>query len=150
MKTIFYFILPLIFSSCCIGNRKCNQDNSSSRFRILDKTNGIDLVFGPAKIYDKNNISFYSLNGIDTIFHQYGAGPNQNPGQDSLLFVNFDYRKAETVFIKLSTSDVDTLTLRYQIVDASPCCPDYTSVQPLSLNNNQVEQISGGVIIFRK
>ena len=150
MKTFFYFILPLTLASCCLGNRKCNQDYNSSRFRIVDKTSGNDLVFGSAKIYDKSFITFYSINGVDTIFHHYGAGPNPNPGQDSLLFVDFDYRKKETVFIRLSNSDVDTLTLSYQIVDASPCCPDYTSAKPISLNNNYLEQVTGGITILRK
>ena len=150
MKTFFYFLLPLTLASCCLGNRKCNQDNNSSRFRILDKTNGNDLVFGSAKIYDKSFIVFYSINGVDTIFHRYEAGPNQKPGQDSLLFVDFDYRKKETVFVRLSSSDVDTLTLSFQIVDASPCCPDYTSAKPISLNNNFLEQVTGGITILRK
>lgn len=150
MKIFFYFILLVILSSCCLGSRKCNQDNNSSRFRILDKTNGKDLVFGSAKIYDKSFITFYSLNGIDTIFHDYAAGPNPNPGQDSLLFVEFDYRKNETVFVKLSNTDMDTLTLSYQVIDASPCCADYTSLEPVSFNNNSVQQMTGGITILRK
>lgn len=150
MKTLFYFILLLTLTSCCLGNRKCNQDYNSSRFRIVDKTSGNDLVFGSNKIYDKYFITFYSLNGTDTIFHHYGAGPNPNPGQDSLLFVVFDYRKKEMVFVRLSNTDIDTLSLSYPIVDASPCCPDYTSAKPTSLNNNYLEQITGGITILRK
>ena len=140
----------MTLSSCCLGNRKCNQDYNSSRFRILSETNGNDLVFGSAKVYDKSFIKFYSINGTDTIFHNYGAGPNPNPGQDSLLFVDFDYRKNETVFVKLNNSSIDTLTLTYQIVDASPCCPDYKSVKPISLNNTFLEQLTGGITILRK
>lgn len=150
MKTFFYFFLPLTLASCCIGNRKCNQDYNSSRFRIVDKTSGNDLVFGSTKIYDKNFITFYSLNGVDTIFHHYGAGPNPNPGQDSLLFVDFDYRKQRIVFVKLSNSDIDTLNVIYELVDASPCCSDYYALKPDSYNNKPLEVLSGGVTIIKK
>lgn len=150
MKTFLYFFLPLTLASCCLGNRKCNQDNYSSRFRILDKTNGNDLVFGPAKVYDKNSIRFFSLNGTDTIFHHYGAGPNPNPGQDSLLFVAFDYRKNEIVFVKLNSLDIDTLTVIYHLEDASPCCTDYSVVTPTNFNNNPLEQITGDITIIKK
>lgn len=150
MKILFYLIIPLTLTSCCLGNRKCNQDNNSSRFRIIDKTNGKDLVFGPANIYDKNNITFFSLSGTDTIFHYCVAGPNPNPGQDSLLYVEFDYRKIERVFIRLNNYDIDTLTLTYQNIDASPCCKDYTDVKPISINNNYLEQIGEGITIIKK
>lgn len=150
MKPFFYFLLPLTLASCCLGNRKCNQDYNASRFRILDKTAGNDLVFGPSKIYDKSFITFYSLNGVDTIFHNYGAGPNPTPGEDSLLFVNFDYRKIETVFVRLNNTDVDTLVLSYQLVDGSPCCPDFTFTQPILYNNNYIKETRGSITILRK
>ena len=150
MKVFFYIILPIVLSSCCIGNRKCNQDNNSSRFRILSASNGQDLVFGASKIYSKDFIKFYSLSGTDTVFHSYGAGPNPNPGEDSLLFVQFDYRKNETVFLKLSNTDTDTLKLVYEVVDASPCCENYTSVKPELHNNNVMQQLRGGITIIKK
>ena len=150
MKTFLYFILPITLASCCLGNRKCNQNYNSSRFRIVSLTNGQDLVFGPAKIFSKESIKFYSLNGTDTIFHTYGAGPNPNPGQDSLLFVQYDYRNKEIVFIKLNNNDIDTLNLVYDVVDASPCCEDYTAVRPNLYNNSSLQQISGGITLLNK
>ena len=148
---IFPFILvPLIITSCCLGNRKCNQDNTSARFRIVNSTTGQDLVFGATKVYDKNFIKFYSLSGIDTIWHHYGAGPNPNPGQDSLLFVDFDYRKQNIVFIRLTNSDIDTLKVEYDLVDASPCCPDYFQARPSSINNKPLETMTGGITLIKK
>jgi hypothetical protein len=150
MKTLFYLILSFTFVSCCVGNRKCAQDYNSARFRIISIVNENDLVFGPSKIYDKNSIKFFSLSGTDTIFHHYGAGPNPNPGEDSLLFVDFDYRKKETVYIKLNNADIDTIVLAYQTIDASPCCPDYLEGKPISCNNNFLQQLSGGITIIKK
>ena len=145
---IFSILFPFI--SCCIGNRKCQQDDNSARFRILDKITGNDLVFGPSRIYDKNFISFYSLNGTDTIFHSFSAGPNPQPGQDSLLFVQFDNRKKLTVFVRLNNADTDTLGLSYVSVDEAPCCPDFLEVVPLSYNNRSLDQSPGGITIIKK
>ena len=149
-KIFLYAIFPLTIASCCLGNRKCNQDYTSARFRIVNSLNGQDLVFGSSKIYDKDLIKFYSLNGTDTIFHHYGAGPNPNPGQDSLLFVDFDYRKQNVVFVRLTNSDIDTLNVIYELVDASPCCPDYSAAKPSSINSRPLEVMTGGITIIKK
>jgi len=143
-------LAALILVSCCLGGGKCRPDNYSSRFRILNLTNSQDLVFGPTKIYNKNLLRFYSLNGVDTISHFYGPGPNPNPGEDSLLFVEFDYRKFEVVYVRLTNTDIDTLSLTYRLVDASHCCPDYYSATPTYYNNNSIQTIYGGVTIIKK
>jgi hypothetical protein len=66
-------------------------------------------------------------------------GPNQ--GQDSVLFVSFDYRKNETVFVQLNNLDIDTLSMAYQVVNAAPCCENYTNANPILLNNTYLEQM---------
>jgi hypothetical protein len=152
MKIFFVLLIPLMtITSCCLtGDRKCYQGNNSAIFRILSGSNGQDLVFGPSGIYDKNLIKFYSINGIDTIFHYYGAGPNPNPGQDSLLFVTFDHRKKDTVYVLLNNSDTDTLYLKYQMVDGAPCCPDYSQIYPSKYNKTFLQTMSGGITIINK
>ena len=149
-KLILFAFLPLIIISCCLGNRKCPLEFNSARIRIVNSTNGNDLVFGSTRIYDKNFIVFYSLNGLDTIFHHYNPGPNTNPGQDSLLFVDFDYRNYETVFLRLTNSEIDTLHLNYQLIHASACCDDYLSVKLNRFNNEPLEMLDGGITLIRK
>lgn len=150
MKTTLLFLLPILLYGCCLGNRKCQTDNYGTRFRIVDKTTGKDLAFGPDKIYDPNAIRFYSLSGTDTIYHPYGPGPNPNPGQDSLLFVTMDYRKVETVYIKLSAADRDTILVNYPLTDASPCCGDFHTAEPLSCNGVRLEEMTGGIFVIKK
>jgi hypothetical protein len=133
-----------------MGSRKCNADSSAAIFRIVNSLTGQDLVFGSSKIYDKNLIKFYSLSGTDTIFHHYGAGPNPNPGQDSLLFVNFDYRKQNVVFVRLTNSDIDTMYIVYDVMDASPCCPDFSMARPSTFNSKALEVQAGGIAILKK
>lgn len=150
MKVFIYTLYPFILVSCCLANRKCKGDDFSARFRIVSLSTGKDLVFGSAKVYNKDSIKFYSVNGSDTIHHPFGAGPNPNPGEDSLLFVNFDYQKNENVFVQLTNTDIDTMTLSYQSTDGSQCCPDYTIVLVNSYNNKMPEAAPGGIILVRK
>jgi len=93
MRQVFFNILicfSLILSSCdpC-NNLDCITDNHFGQFRIVNKVDGKDLVFGPNQIYDKSKIKFYILNGNDTTFFQYS--PIKFPGNsyDSVLGVKF-------------------------------------------------------------
>lgn len=139
----------LLIGGCCLGNRKCNQEDLNERYRVLN-TSGMDLVFGPGKRFDKNTIRFFSLNGTDTVFHHYGPGPNPDPGGDSLLFVSYDYRKYETVFVKLDPTDTDTISIRYEAVDGSPCCPDYTAAVTARYNSVVPVTGFGGITVLKK
>jgi len=150
MRVFPFVLLSFLLASCCLGNRKCKQDYNQINLRIISASNGEDLLFGPAKIYDPAMIRLYSMNGTDTIFHGCGAGPNQNPGGDSLLYANVDYRKFETMYLTLSHSEVDTLQVLYQAIDASPCCPDYYVATLNTCNNTAVDNISGGIAVIKK
>jgi hypothetical protein len=149
MRTTFLLILPIVFNSCCIGAGKCAQDSYSSRFRIVEGTTGHDLIFGMNNIYDKDQIKMYSLSGTDTIHHMCEPGPNPNPGEDSLLYADFDYRRFETVFISLKTAVVDTIDVRYPSVEVR-CCPDYRTVELISYNNLPLHKVDGGIIVIEK
>jgi hypothetical protein len=150
MKELFYIFLPLILGSCCLGNAKCKLDNNDVRFRIVNATSGEDLLFGATKIYDKDSIRLYSINGNDTIFHFCKAGANPNPGQDSLLYVTFDQRKYQNVILEISDSDVDTISLDYPTTNVSPCCEDYTTAVPRTLNSTPIEILTGGISLLKK
>lgn len=151
MKTFFGLLfLLLIFTSCCFGSGKCIGSYNSAQFRLLTASNGQDLVFGASKTYDSEQLKFYSISGSDTVFHRYEVGPDQNGGPDSLLFVDFDYSKKETVYVLLNDSDVDTLTLTYKTFDASPCCPDYFEVRPIRYNKIMLQPTNSGITILTK
>lgn len=142
--------ISVILASCCFGNRKCNYDNNSASFRLIDANNGRDLVFGPHAIYESGEIQFYSLSNGDSIQHRCQPGANPNPGQDSLLYVGFDYSHQDTVFIRLNTADTDTLVVDYITIDGSPCCADYKMAKPVLYNQAPVATVSGGITIIRK
>jgi hypothetical protein len=142
-------VLSAVLSSCCLGNYKCNAENFNESYRLLS-FNGNDLLFGAGRVYDVAAIRLFSLNGTDTVFHHTGAGPNPQPGRDSLLYVNYDYRKFQTVYVRLTSTDTDTIQLLYETVDASPCCPDYFSVSTATYNNAPPEKGSFGELYLRK
>jgi hypothetical protein len=141
--------LLLVFTSISCCSEKCNESINSAVFRIASAANGQDLVFGAGKIYNKDSIKFYSINGTDTIFHHYLAATYSNAIQDSLLFVSFDYRKKATVFVRLTNADTDTLNLIYDVRD-SRCCPDYSRVIPNSYNYKPVQLIDSGITLLKK
>jgi hypothetical protein len=89
-RTIPVITALILFYSCdpC-ANLDCISDNYDGQFRIVNATNGNDLVFGPNKIYDKNTIKFYSLKGTDTTFFDYQTIKFSNTGYDSILYVRF-------------------------------------------------------------
>jgi hypothetical protein len=88
LYSLFASILALTLISCdpC-DNLDCISDNHFGQFRIVSKTDGKDLVFGPNAIYDQTKIKFYSLNGNDTTFFQYTPTKFPGSGYDSIDFI---------------------------------------------------------------
>ena len=80
--------ISTLLSSCdpC-NNLDCASSNYDGQFRIVSAATGKDLVFGANKIYDKNQIKFYSLNATDTTFFEYQTIKFGGPGYDSVLHV---------------------------------------------------------------
>lgn len=126
--------LSLILASCC-GYVKCEGSNYYGQFRIVSATDGRDLVFGPAKVYDKDRIRFYCLNGTDTTYLDYQPLYSPNTGYDSILYVRF-LPDNNTAFMRLSNGDVDTLATTLQTYAGGVCCPDMTVIKNFKFNNS--------------
>jgi hypothetical protein len=141
MRKFGPFILVFIFTFCscrlidpCL-NLDCAGSNFSGQFRMVNAGDGSDLVFGSNAVYDKNKIQFYSLKGTDTSFFDYSTIKFPGAGYDSILNVNF-YRQINVpVYIKLSDSDTDTLTINYQTL-SSKCCGTSTKIKSFNYNNS--------------
>jgi len=146
-RTIIIMILGLYLSSCnpC-NNLDCPPPFPEGQFKILSLVNGNDLVFGSNKIYNKDQIKFYSLKGADTIFLNYEA--IWYPGDDSLLAVRF-LPEIETAYIKLNNSDTDTLKMSYK-THVSKCCGTITSVANLRFNNQMDIRGRYGIFELKK
>ncbi len=132
---MFTIILGVVFFSCnpC-NNLDCLTDNYYGQFRIVNATNGEDLVFGPTKIYDKKQIKFYSLKDADTTFFDYETIKFPNTGYDSILYVRF-FPKTEIAYMQLSNGDIDTLNISYNTFNTK-CCGTITEITNFRFNNS--------------
>jgi hypothetical protein len=130
----FITFIGALFLSCdkC-DNLDCLADNYYGQFRIVRATDGKDLVFGPDKVYDKDQIIFYSLNGSDTTFFEYQTIRFPNTGYDSILSVLF-LPKADIGYMRLSNGDIDTLNISYNTFNTK-CCGTITEIKNFKLNN---------------
>ena len=131
----FVILLGLLFHSCdpC-NNLDCLSDSYYGQFRIIRATDSGDLVFGPNKIYDKNQIRFYSLKGTDTTFFDYQTIKFPNMGYDSILYIRF-FPKADVAYMRLSNGDIDTLNLSYNTFNTK-CCGTITEITNFRFNNS--------------
>ena len=114
-------------------NLDCVGNNYDGQFRIVSASTGNDLVFGPNRIYDRNQIKFYSLNGTDTTFFEYQAIKFGGTGYDSILHVRF-YPPSDVAYVRLSSSDIDTLNIAYNTTPTK-CCGTITEITNFSYNN---------------
>ena len=122
-------------------------DSFESAFRIISKDNGHDLVFGSSSIYDKSKIKIFSLQGSDTTFANYQPDRLVLNGYDSVLRFKIS-KMVDTLYIKLSNSDVDTISVSYGLSEGR-CC-SYNSIRTLNYNNFGPLTKFNGTVEFKK
>jgi hypothetical protein len=127
-------ILSLLSCDPC-DNLDCITDDYYGQFRIISKTDGKDLVFGPNAIYNLREIKFYSLNGTDTTFFQFEPTRFPGTGYDSILYVRFFPKATANTYMKLSSLDTDTLAITYNTFNTK-CCGTITEIIKFRYNNS--------------
>ena len=130
---IAFFILMLMYSCDPCKNLDCVASNFYGQFRIVNAANGQDLLFGPNRIYDKNQIRFYSLKGADTTYFESGTTQYSGTGYDSILYVHF-FPNPDVAFMRLSNGDIDTLNITYQSRQTK-CCGTIKEIKNFRFNN---------------
>jgi hypothetical protein len=123
-----------IFSCNPCANLDCLSNDFDGQFRIVSAADGKDLVFGPSKIYDKNQIKFYSLQTTDTTFFNLETIRYPNVGYDSILLVSF-IPKTDIAYMRLSNGDIDTLSITYNSFNTK-CCGTITEIKNFRFNNS--------------
>jgi hypothetical protein len=106
----------------------------------VSASTGKDLVFGANRVYDKNQIKFYSLKGTDTTFFDSQAARFAGTGYDSILQVRF-FPKADVAYMRLNNGDIDTLNMFFKTTD-SRCCGTITEIS--NFRYNHTVDIPGG------
>lgn len=115
-------------------NLDCISDNYYGQFRIVKNADGKDLIFGQSAVYNKAKLKFYRLSGSDTILFEHRYIKFSGIGYDSIVYVNFYPETPSPVFIKLSDTDTDTLTITYNIFKTK-CCGTITEITNFRYNN---------------
>jgi hypothetical protein len=141
----FIFLLYSCSTDPCKQSTDCS-DEFQSLFRVTNKTNGTDLVFGPSRIYDANAIKIFSAKNGDTSFHNYK--PERWKGNDSALFLRLSF-KMDTLYVQLSRSDMDTMVLSYAQT-TSRCCWAYKSIISINFNNTGEQPNKAGEVLLKK
>lgn len=137
MRILFAVLLSglvYLLTSCdpC-RNLDCLSSNFDGQFRIISAATGNDLVFGPARVYDKARIRFFTLGGTDTSFLEYRPIRFPGMGYDSILLVRF-FPPTPVAYMQLSNGDVDTLNIFYR-TRPTKCCGTITEITDFQFNN---------------
>lgn len=133
MKSILYFFsCILLFYACCpcVGDI-CESEKPTFSLKILENSTNEDLIFGDSSKYDASKFVVYSLEQSDTIFHDFFTSFN---GTDSLLIFHLN-PKCNQVFLKLSSSETDTIMVSYLTIMDNECCPNDCKLNTFSYNN---------------
>ncbi|ABG59634.1 hypothetical protein CHU_2376 [Cytophaga hutchinsonii ATCC 33406] len=146
-KFLCAILFACLFTGCCMTGTKCDPDQDIVCFRILNAA-GEDLVFGPSKVYDKDSIQFFSLNGADTVKQSLITDGSYLQGCSNSLLIDFNSAtKNGPVYVRLNDSDIDTLNIYYERFDGGKCCGAYRIVHATTYNNKNIEVIQGFAVL---
>jgi len=123
----------------------------SVRLRLLSATDSTDLLFGPDRRYNADSLQL-NLPGVMGISTGYASPtPHTDPPPDSILTATI-YNRPDTVLLRLSDGDVDTIAVRYRSSsNPDPCCAGTVKLAGMRYNGlTEVEVASSGVIVLYK
>lgn len=149
--SIALLILVSIFVISCdnCGNLDCMPGENLLQLRLLNNSNGEDLLFGPNKAYNSQDLKFYSLNGNDTIpLTEIVSKAPAGLGYDSSIFVQF-HPNSEQVYMHLNNSDTDTIAVSFHQSE-SKCCGSVAVLDQFLYNNTTVNSPSYLLMELRK
>lgn len=142
LKKLYFLSLPLLFISCdpCLSMRSCADTFS---FKIVDRLSGQDLIFGTSPIYSSDSV--YLLTNLQGYAGSFSRIDN-NKFLSTLLI------PTDTLFLRLTSTDTDTLFLSYDYVK-NKCCNyssrGYGKLQSIKFNQTIAIQ-EGQTYVFKK
>ena len=111
LKTLCFLLPALLFIACdpCI-HQSCADPFA---FNIVDKSTGKDLIFGTSPVYNPDSI--YFLNNPSGHANGGTLGIRSNYLSWELI------EPIDTLFLRLTSTDTDTLFLSYKYIEGD-CC----------------------------
>lgn len=148
--TLFMFLISAV--PHCPGCKKCLDPDGGCAdtvpFRVVDKTNGNDLVLGPNRAYHKDSVHL-RLKQPSSAGGTYFMHASHFYMADSIFRSSVHWR-VDTFFLYLDQFDLDTLLVQYNYLK-DDCCPDnqYGLVSGVLMNGAPAQK-SGAHYLFRK
>lgn len=142
LKKLYFLSFASLFISCdpCLSIRSCAD---TFAFKIVDKSSAQDLVFGSSPIY--NSDSVYLLTNLPG----YAGAISR---VDNNKFLSTLLIPTDTLFLRLTSTDTDTLFLSYDYIKTK-CCNyssrGYGKLQSIKYNQKIAIQ-EGETYVFKK
>ncbi len=154
LYTYYRYLIGLVVMCSFVTCNKCNRldcitDQDTGQFRIISKTDGRDLLYGPNAIYNPRKISVYTVNGADTTYFQTVSTRYFGTGYDSVLVVRFAPKTTKPIYIKLHSLDLDTLALTYHTYQTK-CCGTITDIKNYAYNNTTTFEGNVDILEIKK
>lgn len=150
-RIIRYSLLPLTLAACCY-DVKCHWgDDTDIRIVLADATSGEDLLSDSSKHYQRKDIRSYSIRGTDTLFYRLNYyAPDTLRGTLTRLQINMRYPMPDTVYLRLSDTDVDTIQMAYLKHPGTDCCHSYFEALPYTYNGRHAENTGYDTWLLKK
>ena len=139
-----------IFSFSDCGN-KCFGEYCSDiiNFKLIDQNTQNDLVLGAPPKYKLDSLQLNKAVDFNLGKHSNFIGI-VSAGGDRLQVS--PYVPRETLYLRLSYDDIDTINIQYQYVE-NDCCESvngYGRIQSVSYNGQTAEKVGGNYIFLKK
>ena len=143
LHALMLVLIASILNSCdpCLGVGFTNCADEFS-FRIVDKTSKADLVFSPTPTYQKDSVY------LTTKLVGYSGAMSRidvNKFTSTLLI------PVDTLFLRISSTDIDTLVLTYEFMKMK-CCSNkdgYGKLRSIKFNGVVADK-PGNIFEFEK
>lgn len=142
LKTLCFLLPALLFIACdrCITGNSCADPFA---FKIVDKSTGKDLIFGTSPVYNPDSI--HILNNLSGYGNGNFLGVRSNYLEWDLI------HPIDTLFLRLTSTDTDTLFLTYNYINRH-CCNSpkgFGQLRSIKYNKDVVIQ-KDDIYVFKK
>ena len=141
---IIIAISIILFAACC--SQEYIYGNALQSISFMDKTTGNNLLFGANKIYNKDSV--FVKYDKDTFYQKIRTSNNSTD-----TFVSIYFNDVATCYIKFSSTDIDTFTVKYEMRkvkhSSGACSQTVYYINSLKYNNIDVPIDESPIKIYK-
>lgn len=144
---VFAFLINIFINGCC-RYVDCISDDYSCILVFKDKITGEDLIFGKNATYNRNDMLCFSILNQDTIYYKISFLEHKSSISDSGVSITFYPETLDSIFLKFSEPDYDTIFLKYNNFNTT-CCGNVSEITNANINTVDF-QINRNPILIKK